>query len=672
MKSRLYRISQENFDTILAYYNITKEKAEKYCNYIIKYKEYTKDYYLNIKQLFNKEENVSDLNKNLKEYEEITIDYSNKTINNNKINITNNSNNSNSKIKKDINILPIQHIIDKFNKFFNYQMQCLQLFIDSIDTPLNQIHNIIEQTQSEINNIKNEFFIEKQNFCQKFSEFDSLNKKLKIDCCEGERKLVEYSLKKKSLDSKDWDKEKQLENETNLKIIDIKKNQKTIFEKFKGFDDFGKKFYDFTNEKINELKSKTSSLFKEFEKCLNNILIFYKKLFFLPIKEISILEKKINNINEFDDLLNNNIKEIDEKKYNINFDEYQIKIIKNNEVDKDEVYEERKSINDTLKDFSYEITEEEKEQLQEEDIFFIVKKMYNFNYVNKKNFNINIEKEKLKLKEKIDKLTIYANYRTINKINIINNNNINIFDEVDNYDDHNDLRISTNIVDNIYEIDKEEKPFNKDEEITEEEVNYLCKSMNVREYRSYFLSKINNFRAIGAFNMPVDTFNNFVRIFRAISNNFYINVKEKEDNDKIKKILDLQIAKLTIILSQTFYCLKNGQKVYIQNELNNEIYQSEEFWKQLLKLNIEDEIEICKKNDKVNDKINDLEDEKTIKNRKNRISFAQLIPQIGGMYGFGLKKETIKKIILPFFDEFNINEENQTIINQVIENPSLI
>ena len=36
----------------------------------------------------------------------------------------------------------------------------------------------------------------------------------------------------------------------------------------------------------------------------------------------------------------------------------------------------------------------------------------------------------------------------------------------------------------IYEIDKEEKPFNKDEEITEEEVNYLCKSMNVREYRS--------------------------------------------------------------------------------------------------------------------------------------------------------------------------------------------
>ena len=665
MKSRLYRISQENFDTILAYYNITKEKAEKYYNYIIKYKEYTKDYYLNIKQLFNKEENVSDLNKDLNEYEEIIIDYSNKTVNNKNtiLNISNNSNNNNSKIKKDINILPIQNIIDKFNKFFNYQMQSLQIFIDSIDTSLNQIHNIIEQNQSEINNIKNEILIEKQNFCQQFSEFDSLNKQLKIDCCEGERKLVEYSLKKKSLEGKDWDKEKQLENETNLKIIDIKKNQKTIVEKFKNFDNFGKKYYDFTNEKITELKIKTSSLFKAFENFINNILAFYKKIFLLPIKEISNIEKNINNINEFDDLLNNNIKEIDEKKYNINFDEYQIKIIKNNEVDKNEVYEERKSINDTLKDLSYELTDEEKEQLEEEDIFFIVKKMYNFNYVNKKNYKINIEKEKLKLKDLIDKLKIYANYRIINKNKNDNiNNNNNIIDEL--YND-NDIEISSNIVDNIYEIDNGEKTINKEEKITEEEIDYLCKSMNVREYRLYFLTKINNFRAIGAFKMPEDTFGNFVRIFSAISDNFYINVNEKEENNNIKKQLDLPITKLTIILSQTFFCLKNEQKVYIQNELNNEIYHSEDFWKEMLRLNIEEEIEICKKNDK-----NDIkEDEKTI---KNRISFAQLIPQIGGMYGFGLKKETIKKIILPFFDEFNINEENQKIIVGVIENPNFI
>ena len=290
--------------------------------------------------------------------------------------------------------------------------------------------------------------------------------------------------------------------------------------------------------------------------------------------------------------------------------------------------------------------------------------MYNFNYVNKKNFNINREKEKLKLKEKIDKLTKYANYRTFS--NNINDNNINIFEDLDN---DNDIRISTNIIDNIYEIDKEEKAFNKEEEITEEEINYICKSMNDREYRLYFLSKINNFRAIGAFKMPEDTFNNFVRIFSEISNNFYINVNEKNENDNIKKKLDLQISKLTIILSQTFYCLKNEQKVYIQNKLNNEVYHSKDFWKDLLKLNIKEQIENYKTNDLNN---NYIEDEDTIKDRKNRISFAQLIPQIGGMYGFGLKKEAIKKIVLPFYEEFNINQENQKIISDIIENPNLI
>ena len=169
--------------------------------------------------------------------------------------------------------------------------------------------------------------------------------------------------------------------------------------------------------------------------------------------------------------------------------------------------------------------------------------------------------------------------------------------------------------------------------------------------------------------MPDDTFNNFVRIFSEISNNLYINANEKDENDNNdKKILDLQIAKITIILSQTFYCLKNEQKVYIQNELNNEIYHSEDFWKQLIKLNIEEEIKKCKNNDKSNDNI---ENEENINIIENRISLAQIIPHIGGMYGFGLKKETIQKIILPFFDEYNINEENQKIIIEIIENPNL-
>ena len=642
MKSRLYKISQENFDTILAYYNITKEKAEKYYDYINKYKQYTQDYFLNIKELLNKEENISDLNINLNEYETITIDFNDKTPNS-KNNLLNN--NSNSKIQKQINILPIQHNIDKINKFFNYQIQSLQLFMDSIETPLSQLHQIIEETKLQINNINNEYLLEKQNFAQKFSEFDSLNKQLKKECIEGEKKLIEYSLlKKKLIIGEDAETEKDLENEINLKIIDIKKNQKIITEKFKNFGNFGKIFYDITNEKINDLKIKTSTLFQAFEKCLNYLLLFYKKSFLIPINQITNQEKEFKDKNTFDDLLKDNIKEIDKNNYNINFDDYQIKIINKNNVEKDEIYDESENINEILK--SYEIIDDGKRKLQEEDIFFIVKKMYNFNYVNKKNYILNIEKEKLKLKDLLIKLTSYSKKNKKNNTPNPDTNN-NIIENID--------LISENSVNN----NKNKNCNSSNEQITQEEVNYLCKSLKNKEYRVFILKKINNFRVLGAFKMPLDTFNYFTQIFREMTKYFYI------DENK----LDLQAINLTIILTQTFYCLKNDKRVYLQNDLNEEIFNSEEFWKKVIKSNIEDEIEQCKKNEK---QVGKIENENSIRARRNSISFAQLVPQISGMLGFGLSREKVKQIVLPFIDEFNINEKNKNIILKVIDDPNNI
>ena len=642
MKSKLYTISQENFDTILAYYNITKEKAEKYYDYINKYKEYTQDYFLKIKELLNKEENISDLNINLDEYETITIDFNDKTPNN-KNNLLNNNNNS--KVQKKISILPIKHNIDKINKFFNYQIQSLQLFMDSIETPLSQLHQIIEETKLQINNINNEYLLEKQNFAQKFSEFDSLNKQLKKECIEGEKKLIEYSLlKKKLIIGEDAETEKVLENEINLKIIDIKKNQKTITEKFKNLGNFGKIFYDITNEKINDLKIKTSTLFQAFEKCLNYLLLFYKKSFLIPINQITNQEKEFKDKNTFDDLLKDNIKEIDKNNYNINFDDYQIKIINKNNDEKDEIYDESENINEILK--SYEIIDDGKRKLQEEDIFFIVKKMYNFNYVNKKNYILNIEKEKLKLKDLITKLTSYSKKNKKNNTPNPDTNN-NIIENID--------LISENSVNN----NKNKNCNSSNEQITQEEVNYLCKSLKNKEYRVFILKKINNFRVLGAFKMPLDTFNYFTQIFREMTKYFYI------DENK----LDLQAINLTIILTQTFYCLKNDKRVYLQNDLNEEIFNSEEFWKKVIKSNIEDEIEQCKKNEK---QVGKIENENSIRARRNSISFAQLVPQISGMLGFGLSREKVKQIVLPFIEEFNINEKNKNIILKVIDDPNNI
>ena len=676
MNSNLYKLLEENFQTILAYYNITKEKAKKYYDYIIKYKEYTKEYYLNIKELF-KEENISEVIYHLNAFKRIiTIDFNNKPINN-KIDLPDNNNDS-YKIKKSINILPIQKIIDLFNQFFRYKIQSLKIFIDSIDTPLNKLQQIIEQTQSDINSIKNDYINQKEIFFQKYSEFDLLNKTLKKDCMEGEQKLIEYVIDKKLLNGKNVDKEKKMENEVNLKLIDIKKNQKIICKKFSNLGNFGKIFNDLTNEKINAIKSKTSILFQSFEKCITYLLIFYKKSF-LPINEIKYKENDIDNKNEFKDLLKKNIKEIDEKIYNINFDEYQIGIIKN----KNNIEKSKKSKNDNeiLKD--YELIDDIKNQLEEEDIFFIVKKMYNFNFINKNNYIINIEKEKLELKKIINKLISYSECKNKNKNNIelndniinsvINNNNEN----TDNRDtEFNDIKINiyTNIIDNINEIDENDNNIInsnsnsiKEDKITQEEVNYICKSMNVKEYRLFFLTTIYNLKSIGAFNLPEDIFNYFIQIFKEISKYFYVDGKNEND-----KILDLNISKLTILLSQTFYYMKNDKKIYLQNELSKEkIYLSEDFWKKMIKQNIETEIENCKNIDKDNPKIEN-DNKRATEDKRNNIIFSQIIPRISEMSGFGLNKDTIKGIILPFLEEYNINEENKKILLEVFDNKNNI
>ena len=692
MKSKLYQLSQENFETILAYYKLTKEKSQKYYDYFIKYKEYTNNYCTNIKQLFNNDENISNINNDINDYENITIDYR-FNPNNNSNNIINlsNTNVNNLKAIKKINISPIQHNINKINKFFNLNIQSLQLFVDTIHTSLEQLKQNIDESQIEINNIKNNYFREKQTFFQKFSEFDELNKKLRMEYVEGERQLIEYSLKKKSLKN-EKEKEENFLNDINLKIIDKVKNEKNILKKYKSFNNFGKNFNDSTKQKINEIKSKTSILFQKFEMCLNNILNFYKKSFLIPINQIINQEKEINDKNEFDNLLKNNIKEINEQIYNINFDEYKIKILDDNEVSKDEVYEERKIINDTLKDFSFELTEEQKEMLEEDDIYFIMKKMKNFKHVNKYKYDLNIEEEKLNLKHRIDKLTTYANKRkktydfsannskileemdrdkNIKSNNIININKINSIknkkQNENNINNVNENNINNNLENKIEKNNIENNINDLIEPATQEDVNYICKEMNIKEYRLYFLSKINNFRAKGAFNIPLKTFNFLVQIFKEISKYLIVD-NNKEDDKEIN--IDMDTAKLMIILSQTFYCMKGDKKVYIQNDLNTEkVFHSIEFWSKIIKINIEKEILNCMKNDKF---IGKKDNEEDIIKRRNTIAFAQIIPQLSGMKGFGLNIEEMKKVVIPLLDEFNVSQENKEIILNTIDSPNLI
>ena len=52
---------------------------------------------------------------------------------------------------------------------------------------------------------------------------------------------------------------------------------------------------------------------------------------------------------------------------------------------------------------------------------------------------------------------------------------------------------------------------------------------------------------------------------------------------------------------------------------------------------------------------------------KDEIYFAQIIPFIGSMTGFGISKEEIKNIMLFFIKEFGISEKNSKIILDTLD-----
>ena len=187
--------------------------------------------------------------------------------------------------------------------------------------------------------------------------------------------------------------------------------------------------------------------------------------------------------------------------------------------------------------------------------------------------------------------------------------------------------------------------------------------MNKKVYRKYFLMQINNFRTLGVFKIPLEIFNYIKQIFLEISK--YLIIEKNDENNKI--IIDAEIGKIIIILSQTFYYMTNdGQKDYIQNEIKNEkIFHMKEFWTQVIKTYIEIEFKTVEENVKM---YNNKETDETIKNRRNNIAFAQMVPYVGGMAGFGLNKDEIKNITLPLIDEYEISNENKDIIFGLIEN----
>ena len=679
MKSNFYQTSQENIETILKYYKSINSKIKKYYQKIVKYIKYTNDYCTKIKQLFKEEENnLFNINSSSEESETIEIDYgiTNKEIKNKILNHY-------AIIEKKINLSPILNCIGKANQFFNEYTQYLELFINTMEIPLGALNKYIEVTSNEINSVKNNHNTQKNNFIIKFCEFDKLNHDLKTLYSKMEEKLMNYCYEKKNKKKKKQESEEKL----NLSLSNAAQTEEDILEKYNSLDNFGKIFNDSTNEKINTIKDFTSSLFQKFNYFLINMFAFFKKSFLLPMEQIMNPQNE-NNVDdeikikkEFDQLLDGYIKKIDTKNIKSNLDIYNLKIIKTLDEKKlEEITEDGK----IRKKNSFEIININNDFFEEEDSYFVIKNMYDKFMLINKNMNVlETEGKKVEIKKIINKLTSYGQLKRKksfadnddwnlmetqkietkeNKDEKIENENIKDQKDENNNSNTSNIKADNNNTNNIK--DNNDNKFiiikNEEKEIKKQDIDYLISLMNDTFYQRYFLLKINNYRTLGVFEMPLDIYKYIKEIFSAILNNliFIKNEKDKNINDQIEN------AKLILILSQTFYINKDGEKIYIQKELKNEkIFQHYEFWQLIIKNAIDNEMKNLQAF--IN---NNIENEKSFKEKKQSIAFAQLLPYVDSMIGFGVNEETIKTIIAPFVDKYEMSEESKEIIFNLLNN----
>ena len=613
MDTPLYKLSEENFGIISFYYDLINEKSEKYYNLIFKFNEATKEYCSKIKNIFGNDIKFPEDNNNQNKENNLPIKKRAST-NIVKANVDINE----AKMKsKNFDISPIEYNIGVINNLFLSYYQNLSLFSESLGLCSVSLKDKIEKTKTTINEIKSNYNKDKSKFEEKYSTFDTINKEMSAMYFDQEKNIVDFMIKSGPKIPRDKD-----EDDLILKIFDSLNNQEAMKNKFKGLGNFGKAFNDSYNEKFEKIKNATTAFYKDFESFMNSIFNFYKKSFFGPIKDF-VTDKNNTQLKaeHFNENLNSVLKKIDQNFSEINFDIYKINTIKYNTKDENHLSENGKNLMQIIR----------KKKFDEKDIFYVAQKMNNFEFVDKKEYILDIEKEKIKLLDKLNKLFRYANKNRVKK--------------------NSENKSNSNSEDNLIDLNK-----NKVEEPNDEDFNYICKLMKKKEYRDYLLTKLNNYRAEGSLEMPENVYNYFVKIFLEIMK--YL-VEEKEKNSVKELNIDYTATRYIFILSQTFYCKKDKEKIYLQNGIKNQkIFQSDEFWIKLLEYNIKQEM------DKLASKSQKKFDEKE---KGKEICIMQILPYLSGFDGFGVSKEAMDKIINFFIKKYELNEESQKLIFEAIK-----
>ena len=275
-------------------------------------------------------------------------------------------------------------------------------------------------------------------------------------------------------------------------------------------------------------------------------------------------------------------------------------------VTKEKDKEKEKAKNKLMEDKNKEETLKEDLILTDEDIYNIVETLYKFDFemLDKSSYILEIEKQKLEV-EKLGKKFL------------------------------------------SFDLSK-----NMQENISDSEVNDLIGLLNNEKNINKFFLMLNNYRATGCYETSERAYNILINIFNLVA-------------DYLMKNNDITIENLIIILSQTFYILKDGEKIYIQDNIKNHpLFKSLQFWENQIMTRIEKHIENTKNDLK---KMNLIVSEKDMQRRLDDIILSQFVPISSNMRDFGLLNEFILKIANNLFEKYNTKEETKTLILSLLK-----
>ena len=516
------------------------------------------------------------------------------------------------------------------DNFYFFDNQLLYTLNQVVSSQINYSTNIINDIEKNLlkeNSLNNDFI---DNLQQKKNILQNNQKKM-------EKLYTEYNNEHKkfikSFHSIENDIQEYYENKRNNKNNNIKNKIDIFMEEANNihsiylqvhykFKDNNKSYFNLYEKNMKDLEKE---IIKNENLIGNNINFLLLTVINNNISFLNILtnfkgDKKITELFQ-----KNNYNLINEEKkasddYNLFFEQSLSKLEKNYEKEKYKVKaihtrvisnkmskEAINIINALSEEFSIEDYHEKPTLiLLEEDVFNIVKFFYSFTFVDKTEYDLVIGEKKIEVINLTNKLLQPGLIKT-------------------KFKEYKDL----------LPINDEEIKLLRD---------YIGKN---REYRDEFLKVINNYRTFGKLELPEREYD--------LIGNYFIQIIDCISEEKSEK--DFKMIKSTILMSQTFFVIKNNEKLYLIEKIKgHKLFLEIEYFTKYMKFCIE---EMYLNNDK----------SKVVKFTKNKeeMLFSSIITFFNYMKELKVPINHIKQIIDNISKEYEMSEDLKNNINNAIE-----